>query len=75
MAQYHAHTIQYGANIYRRGEMHLPKRIESILNMSPLPEFVQIVSWVSEITSQMLSVRALTRNQNDGPESHYIGNM
>lgn len=35
----------YGVNAYRRGELNLPKRMEGILNMSPLPEFVEIITW------------------------------
>jgi hypothetical protein len=35
----------YGVNAYRRGELNLPKRMEGILSMSPLTEFVEIITW------------------------------
>lgn len=36
---------QYGANVYRPGSGNLPNRLVSILNMSPLPDFVEIITW------------------------------
>lgn len=37
---------QYGANIYRLGDLNLPKRMSAILGMSPQPDFVEILTWV-----------------------------
>ncbi len=35
----------YGANVYRAGDLNMPIRMENILNMSPQPDFVQIITW------------------------------
>ncbi|KAL1697513.1 glycoside hydrolase [Schizophyllum commune] len=47
----------YYTNVYRPGELALPKRMENILNMAQRPDYVCVITW------------------NDGPESHYIGNI
>lgn len=39
--------LQYDTNIYRVGELNLPKRMENILRMSPAPDYVEIQTWVS----------------------------
>ncbi|KAF4985434.1 hypothetical protein FGRMN_11209 [Fusarium graminum] len=35
----------YGANLYRRGEMNVIKRMENILAMDPQPDIVQLLTW------------------------------
>ncbi|KAM0558130.1 hypothetical protein ACHAPJ_005297 [Fusarium lateritium] len=35
----------YGANLYRRGEMNLIKRMQNILTMDPQPDIVQLLTW------------------------------
>ncbi|KAF5715887.1 ferric reductase Fre2p [Fusarium mundagurra] len=35
----------YGANLYRRGEMNVVKRMENILSMDPQPDIIQILTW------------------------------
>ncbi|KAL0265037.1 hypothetical protein SLS55_000994 [Diplodia seriata] len=47
----------YNTNLYRAGELNLPERMKNILEMSPAPEYAEVITW------------------NDGPESHYIGNL
>ncbi|KAM0540864.1 hypothetical protein ACHAPJ_013476 [Fusarium lateritium] len=37
--------IHYGANLYRRGEMNMIKRMQNILSMSPQPDIVQLLTW------------------------------
>lgn len=44
----------YSTNLYRAGDLNLPTRMSNILGMSPSPDFVQIISWVS-ITRQSIS--------------------
>ena len=39
--------LQYDTNIYRVGELNLPKRMENILRMSPAPVYVEIQTWAS----------------------------
>lgn len=39
--------LQYNTNIYRVGELNLPKRMENILRMSPAPDYVEIQTWAS----------------------------
>lgn len=36
----------YGANVYRGGELNLPKRMEAILFMTEQPDYIQIITWV-----------------------------
>lgn len=38
---------QYDTNIYRVGELNLPKRMENILRMSPAPDYVEVQTWAS----------------------------
>ncbi|THH27350.1 hypothetical protein EUX98_g6839 [Antrodiella citrinella] len=47
----------YDTNVYRAGGLTLATRMENILNMSPTPDYVVVITW------------------NDGPESHYVGNI
>lgn len=35
----------YGANVYRAGDLNLPVRMESILEMESPPDFIEIISW------------------------------
>lgn len=39
--------MQYGTNVYRAGGLNLPLRMQNILSMSPQPDFVEIITWVS----------------------------
>jgi glucan endo-1,3-alpha-glucosidase len=36
----------YGANVYRGGELNLPKRMEGIMGMPIQPDYVQVITWV-----------------------------
>jgi glucan endo-1,3-alpha-glucosidase len=36
----------YGANVYRGGELNMPKRIQGILDMVNQPDYIQIITWV-----------------------------
>ncbi|KAI9834977.1 MAG: hypothetical protein M1819_002700 [Sarea resinae] len=65
----------YGANVYRGGELNLPRRMAKILHMSPQPEFVEVISWVRRRRSLLECPKSNHWKQNDGPESHYIGNI
>ena len=38
--------MQYGADIYRPGELTLANRIRNILNMSPQPDYIVVLTWV-----------------------------
>ncbi|RSL39513.1 hypothetical protein CEP53_014001, partial [Fusarium sp. AF-6] len=44
MLQY-KNAIQYGANLYRRGEMNMIKRMQNILTINPQPDIVQLLTW------------------------------
>ncbi|KAF4988226.1 hypothetical protein FGRMN_9896 [Fusarium graminum] len=35
----------YGANLYRRGEMNMVKRMQNILSMDPQPDLIQLLTW------------------------------
>lgn len=35
----------YGANVYRGGELNLPKRMEGILGMPIQPDYIQVITW------------------------------
>lgn len=48
--------------------------MDNILGMSDKPEYVQILTWVSNPFSLMPKTHT-NSNQNDGPESHYIGHI
>ena len=52
-------SVQYNTNIYRPGELNLPKRMENILSMSPSPENVEIQTWASD----QLDTQRETRRQ------------
>lgn len=45
--------IQYGANLYRRGEMNMVKRMQNILSINPQPDIVQLLTWVCFVQSNM----------------------
>lgn len=38
---------KYNTNLYRPGELNLPERMKNVLEMSPAPEYAQVVTWVS----------------------------
>lgn len=65
----------YGANIYRAGEENLPLRMSNILDMDDRPDFTQILTWVRHIPNCLSAKSTDFFPQNDGPESHYIGNI
>lgn len=72
---------QYGANLYRRGEETLSIRMQNILAMDPAPLYIEIITWVrleqllSQLSRNPSTNHLLVSPQNDGPESHYIGNL
>ena len=41
-----ADALQYYTNVYRPGELALPKRMENILNMAQRPDYVCVITWV-----------------------------
>ena len=68
--------MQYGTNIYRAGDLNLPTRMQNILDMSPQPDFVEVITWVNIPSFNLpFTHYTYTPPQNDGPESHYIGNL
>lgn len=69
-----ADALQYYTNVYRPGELALPKRMENILNMAQRPDYVCVITWVYHLLLPTRT-RMLKLAQNDGPESHYIGNI
>ena len=48
--------------------------MEAILNMPVTPDFIEYLTWVSELKPYEL-YDSLTHLTNDGPESHYCGNL
>lgn len=36
----------YDTNVYRPGDLNLPRRMAGILSMSPAPDFVEVITWV-----------------------------
>lgn len=46
-------TIQYknayGANVYRAGELNMPRRMDNILKMAIQPDYIQVLTWVSRL--------------------------
>jgi len=67
----------YNTNVYRAGANNLPERMRNILRMSPQPDYVQAITWVSSYVLGAVTFVAYANVglQNDGPESHYIGNL
>lgn len=60
----------------------MPQRMDSILRHSEDIKYVDILTWVSQSHSRSstwalhsLTIGLLTAFQNDGPESHYVGNL
>jgi glucan endo-1,3-alpha-glucosidase len=63
----------YGTNGFRGGASNLPNRMNNILALSPQPDFVEVITWVS--FAQNHTFVSSNKLQNDGPEGHYIGNI
>lgn len=41
----------YGTNVYRGGGENLPLQMSFILGMKPAPDYIQIITWVSDFSS------------------------
>lgn len=44
----------YDTNVYRPGDLNLPRRMAGILSMSPAPDFVQVITWVRKYPAMNL---------------------
>ena len=49
--------------------------MNNILGMASSLDFVEIITWVNRPSVLSTLMKLLTKPQNDGPESHYIGNV